>query len=86
MLWVGGNIVTHGLDVLGWPAIYDAIHHLAEGAAHAVPVATGFVTWLVTAFFDGIFGLALGLVLIPLATRVVGPAWRAVTGAARHPV
>jgi uncharacterized protein len=73
MLWVGGNIVIHGMDVLGWSWLYDKIHHLAEGAAHAVPVATGFVAWAVTAFFDGIFGLILGLLLIPLATKVIMP-------------
>jgi hypothetical protein len=80
MLWVGGNIVVHGLDVLGWPAIYDWIHHVAEAAAHAVPAAAGLVGWLVTAFFDGIFGLALGLLLIPVATRLIAPAWKAVAG------
>ncbi|MFM2389413.1 MAG: hypothetical protein RLZZ437_968 [Pseudomonadota bacterium] len=73
MLWVGGNIVVHGMDVLGWSWLYDQIHHLAEAAAHAVPVATGFVMWAVTAFFDGIFGLILGLLLIPVATKVIMP-------------
>jgi predicted DNA repair protein MutK len=74
MLWVGGNIVLHGLDVLGVHGPYETIHHWAEVAAHAVPAAVqGFVTWLVTAFFDGIFGLVLGLLLVPVATRVIAP-------------
>lgn len=73
MLWVGGNIITHGLEVLGWPWLYDQIHHLAEVAAHALPQAAGFVTWLVTAAIDGLFGLALGLLVIPVATRIIGP-------------
>jgi hypothetical protein len=38
-------------------------------------VAQGFVRWLVTATIDGILGLALGVVLIPVATRVIGPIW-----------
>ena len=80
MLWVGGNIVVHGMEVLGWPWLYDQIHHLAEGAMHAVPVAPGFVSWAVTAFFDGIFGVILGVLLIPVATRVIGPAIAALTG------
>ncbi len=80
MLWVGGNIVIHGLDVLGWPWLYDWIAGLAKAAAGGVPVAAGPVAWLVTAVFDGIFGLVLGLALIPLATRVIAPAWRAVAG------
>lgn len=81
MLWVGGNIVTHGLEVThlwAWP--YETIHHLAAATATALNTAQGFVAWLVTAVFDGIFGLILGVALIPLATRVIGPAIAALTG------
>lgn len=81
MLWVGGNIVTHGLEVTHlwvWP--YETIHHLADAAATALGTAQGFVGWFVTAFFDAIFGLILGILLIPVATRVIGPAIAAVTG------
>ncbi len=87
MLWVGGNIVTHGLEVTHvWPWPYETIHHAAEVVAHAVPVAQGFVAWLVTAALDGVFGLILGLILIPVATRIIGPLWAAVSGkkAAAH--
>jgi hypothetical protein len=31
---------------------------------------------------DGVFGLALGLVLIPVATKVIVPVWSAVFGKA----
>jgi hypothetical protein len=87
MLWVGGNIVIHGLEVThlwAWP--YETIHHIAEGVAHAVPTAQGFVEWVVTATLDGIFGLILGLMLIPVATRIIMPLWAAVFGrkAAAH--
>jgi uncharacterized protein len=86
MLWVGGNIVIHGLEVThlwAWP--YETIHHFAETVAHAAPAAQGFVAWLVTAALDGVFGLILGLALIPVATRVIGPLWATVTGkAAAH--
>jgi predicted DNA repair protein MutK len=81
MLWVGGNIVIHGLEVThlwAWP--YETIHHAAEAVSRAVPAAQGFVGWLVTAALDGVFGLILGLALIPVATRVIGPLWSAVTG------
>jgi predicted DNA repair protein MutK len=73
MLWVGGSIILHGLDELGFGAPYDWIHDVAVAAAAAAPVAPGFVEWLVTATFDGLLGLLLGLALIPVATRVVGP-------------
>lgn len=73
MLWVGGNIVVHGLHTLGWNGLYDPIHHAAEAAAHALPAAAGLVTWAVTAALDGVFGLALGLLLIPVATKLIAP-------------
>jgi predicted DNA repair protein MutK len=77
MLWVGGSIVVHGLEVLGQPWLYHTIHTLAEAAAHAWPVAEAAVAWAVTAGLDGVFGLLLGLALVPLATGVIGPvlAW-----------
>jgi hypothetical protein len=81
MLWVGGNIVVHGLEVThlwAWP--YETIKAVAKLAADAIPAARGFVTWLVTAALDGVIGLALGLILIPVAKRLVGPLWRAATG------
>ncbi len=79
MLWVGGSIFIHGMDVLGLPEPYTTIHHWAELAAHALPGAAGFVSWAVTAACDGVLGTAFGLLLIPLATRVVGPIWARVT-------
>jgi predicted DNA repair protein MutK len=83
MLWVGGNIVLHGLAQIGiWSAPYDAIHHVAATAAAAMPQwIAGFTEWLVTAAFDGVAGLAIGLLLIPVATRVIGPLWARLTGA-----
>ncbi len=79
MLWVGGNIVIHGLEVThlwAWP--YETIHHIAETAALAIPQAAGLVEWGVTAALDGIFGLILGVLLIPVATRLIGPGLAAV--------
>lgn len=81
MLWVGGNIVVHGLEVLhiwAWP--YETIKTLAEGTARAVPFARGLVEWAVTAFCDGVIGLILGMALIPVATRVIGPLWEKAFG------
>ncbi|PQV57675.1 hypothetical protein LX70_01481 [Defluviimonas denitrificans] len=82
MLWVGGNIVAHGLAEMGWPWLYDQIHHIAELATHGLTTGQGFAAWAVTATLDGIFGLALGLLLIPVGTRIVGPLWGKLTGKA----
>lgn len=80
MLWVGGSIVIHGMGDLGWHGLYDWIHHQAVAVAPLVPQAQGFVEWFVTAFFDGVFGLMLGFLLIPVALKVLVPLWGAVAG------
>lgn len=86
MLWVGGNIVIHGLEVTHlWEWPYQTIHHIAEAVAHAVPSMQGFVLWLVTAGLDGVFGLILGVILIPVATRVIGPMIARLSGKAKAP-
>ncbi len=73
MLWVGGNIVVHGLHELGWHWPYETIHHIAVTAAGMVGVATGFVEWVVTAAIDGVIGFALGTLTIPLVTKLLLP-------------
>ncbi len=85
MLWVGGSIILHGLEVTHvWALPYDTIHGWAVAAAHAVPEGfAGIVEWAVTAVSDGIFGLALGTALIPVATRLIAPLWGMVFGGAK---
>ncbi|KZY32142.1 ABC transporter [Roseovarius sp. HI0049] len=78
MLWVGGSIIIHGLDTMGWPVIYDGIHHFAEDIGHEAGRAEGAVTWGIVAALDGVFGLALGLVLVPVGTRLIAPVWQRV--------
>jgi predicted DNA repair protein MutK len=80
MLWVGGSIIIHGMDVLGLHEPYGTIHHWAQLAAEAVPQAAEFVEWAVTAAIDGILGTALGVLLVPLATRFIIPVWTRLTG------
>lgn len=77
MLWVGGSIVVHGLEVLGLPWLGHTIGALAGSAAMALPQAGAALDWSVTAALDGIFGLVLGLALVPLATGVIAPVWAA---------
>ncbi|SMO32466.1 DUF808 domain-containing protein [Paracoccus laeviglucosivorans] len=74
MIWVGGQIVVHGLHELGQHQPYEWVHHMAQAAAAALPAAPGLAEWATTAFFDGIFGLLLGFLLIPIANYVISPA------------
>lgn len=74
MLWVGGSILVHGLHELGFHAISDWIAGHAAAAAALVPQAAGAASWVTTAAFDGVFGLVVGLVVIPLVSYVINPA------------
>ena len=81
MLWVGGSIIVHGLEVLGFPWLYHHIHDLAVVAGHMVAEgATAVVVWIATAAMDGVFGLAWGMVLVPIVTKVVAPIWTSLSG------
>ena len=81
MLWVGGGIVLHGLEELGFAGPADWLDHQAEVAARAFPAAAGVVTWIVTALGNGLFALALGLALVPVTGRVLVPAWKSLRSA-----
>jgi predicted DNA repair protein MutK len=82
MLWVGGSIVIHGLEELGIAEPGHTIHKIAHAAGAALPAAEGAVAWTVKAVLDGVFGLLLGLVLIPVATWVIAPVARLFSRAA----
>ncbi|MFC3616740.1 DUF808 domain-containing protein [Lutimaribacter marinistellae] len=74
MLWVGGSIIIHGLEELGFGWLGHHIHDWAYAVGHAVPAQwTAVVEWIAKAAMDGVFGLALGFLLIPVATKVIGP-------------
>lgn len=64
MLWVGGGLIVHGLHEFHVDAIPGTIHHLAEGAAGAIPAIGGFLDWLVNALGGAIVGLVVGGIIV----------------------
>ncbi len=81
MLWVGGSIIVHGLETLGFTWLGHHIQDLASRAAQMMPSAwQGAVEWSATAAMDGVFGLGLGLMLIPVIAKGIAPLWQLVTG------
>lgn len=57
MIWVGGGILVHGLEVFGLDALPHALHELAESAGG------GLAGWAVTAVGSGLVGLVVGGVI-----------------------
>ncbi len=57
MLWVGGQIIVHGLHI--HPAEYLGLHE-------------GVIAWLADAFLCGIFGLALGCIIVGVLHLITG--------------
>ena len=81
MLWVGGSIIVHSLEVMGFGWLGHHIHDWAYAVGHRVPAAyIGFTEWFAKAAMDGVLGLAIGFVLIPVVTKVIVPMWSAVSG------
>ncbi|WP_299041229.1 DUF808 domain-containing protein [uncultured Tateyamaria sp.] len=75
MLWVGGEIIVHGLAQMGWHAPEDAVY----GIAKAVGGDAAAAVWGVKAALHGVLGLAWGFVLIPVGEKVITPLWRGVS-------
>ena len=73
MLWVGGSIIIHGMEELGFATLGHLIHDWSLAAGQVAPGFGAAAEWLTKALMDGLFGLALGFVMIPIATRVIGP-------------
>lgn len=80
MLWVGGSIIIHGLEVLELSGIGHHIQDLAATLARAMGAAGPVIEWVVTAGADGLFGLALGLAVIPLVKFIIAPVVRRLSG------
>lgn len=79
MLWVGGQIVIHGLASFGVAAPEHLIHDASHAVAAFAPQPTQeAVAWIVSAALSGVFGVALGLMLIPVASFLVSPLLRGV--------
>lgn len=72
MLWVGGSIIVHGLEQMGLSAPGHFIVDIAT-AAQNLPVIGDIAGWLTKAVLDGLFGLVIGLALIPVAQMIINP-------------
>jgi predicted DNA repair protein MutK len=84
MIWVGGGIILHGLDAYGLGGPSHMLHDAGAAVARSVPVAKPVAAWLVEAAGAGLAGAGIGLLAIPLTSRVLSPLWRQVKSLARR--
>lgn len=84
MIWVGGGIVVHGLAGFGLDQLDHLIEGIAHGAAGLLPAFAELATELAVIVADLVFGLLLGLALIPVASFAIAPAWKAIRGIFRR--
>jgi len=73
MVWVGGGIIIHGLEVLGLPTLGHIVHDAAGAAGGMVPALSATIEWVVGATAAGVFGLLLGAALVPVVMRLLLP-------------
>jgi hypothetical protein len=73
MLWVGGGIILHGLEGLGFAPPAELAHHAQEVVAHATGALGGVLGWLTYAVLSAIVGLVLGGI-IALVVHMVSAA------------
>ncbi len=64
MIWVGGGIFLHGLHEFHITPLPEWLDHASHAAGLAVPAATGLVQWVVHAIGSGLFGTALGGLIV----------------------
>ncbi len=76
MIWVGGSIIVHSLAEMGWHAPEAFIHHLSDDYGQG----NGLLEWAITAGVDFVLGFVVGLILIPIGTKLVAPVWAALFG------
>ncbi len=80
MVYVGGGIILHGVEMFGWAAVANAIQKVAAAIRLAVPIVGAGVAWIFSASCGAILGLGVGGVLL-LAFRAGERAVAAVRGA-----
>jgi hypothetical protein len=64
MLWVGGSIIIHGLATFGLDTLEHFVKDKSAMVRDSVTFAPGLLGWAMEALISGIFGLAVGLVLL----------------------
>lgn len=63
MLWVGGGIILHGTEVLGFHGPAEMAHAAQHAVEHAIGPLGGVLGWLTYAVLSALVGLVLGAIV-----------------------
>ena len=66
MIWVGGGVVLHGLADFGVHQPFDWIESTSAAARRFMPAVAGTLGWATQASLSGVFGMLLGVMIVPL--------------------
>jgi predicted DNA repair protein MutK len=70
MLWVGGGIILHGLEVMHFgEGIPHAVHAFAHRLGLAAGPLSGVIAWFVTALAGALAGLVVGGIIAAIVRR-----------------
>ncbi|MBV1917700.1 MAG: DUF808 domain-containing protein [Sphingomonadaceae bacterium] len=72
MVWVGGGILLHGLEELGFAAPAHFAHDVRHGMEHGAGVLGGVLGWLSYAVLTGLLGLLVGAILAFVMHKIQG--------------
>jgi predicted DNA repair protein MutK len=76
MIWVGGGIILHGLELYAPPAIGLAIKAAAEAIGYAFPFVPGVLERIVEAAISAAAGLVVGAASMLMSRFVFSPTWK----------
>ena len=71
MLWVGGQIILHGLEELGWHGPADVAHSIQNAVEAATGPLAAVTGWLSYATASAIVGLVLGAITAFVVHKVL---------------
>ncbi|MHA6718491.1 DUF808 domain-containing protein [Sphingomonas sp. RS6] len=64
MVWVGGGILLHSLEVFGLDTLPHAVEHVSSAVGRAVGWGGGVLAWLVSAGGAAVVGLVVGAAIV----------------------
>jgi uncharacterized protein len=74
MTWVGGSIIIHGLEVLGWTTPSHWLHDVVKIVSDLSPPSfSAVIGWLTSTLLQALVGIFVGFLTIPVVEYVVAP-------------